>query len=178
MKRHLAVVVVCGLLAGVASAQKPPPPAKPFDSAAGGFTVSFPSKAQLSSDIKSVATVAGNLDVSTTKAEVSGVVYSVTFTDYPAAFADVTAKTILDGVVRGMKGSDGQAFESDTPLDGVQGRQVTVTAKEDRLTGRQNWVRSHVGLNGRRLVIVMACGDREAMKAKAVDEFLASFAWK
>jgi hypothetical protein len=166
MTRYLAVLA-CWYFAGAALAQKSNTAGHISD--AGKYSVVFPVKPSKLDADKSIATAAGNLTVFTSKAEASGVVYSVTYTEYPESFSDVQPGRLLDGVTNGMKGTDGQVTGG-LPLDvpGGEGRQFTITAAG-------NYVRVKLYLVGRRLYLVQASGKAEATKSRAADEFLNSF---
>ncbi len=138
---------------------------------AGKYSVVFPVKPSKLEDDKSLSTAGGTLTLVTTRAEVNGVTYSVTYTDYPDTIRDVSPAVILDGVVNGMKGSDGEATakqELTGLADGASGRVVTITARE-------NSVRAKVVYTGRRLYLIQVCGKKDAVKVTAADEFLSSF---
>ena len=182
---RLMAVAVCGLWAGVALADKTPrspptPPSPPgkHTSDGGGFTVQFPTRPTSVEDAKQIATPAGNQTVTTTKVETGGVVYSVSWTEYPESFGIVSAKEILDGVVGGMKGKDGRVFGfdgkdgtgEDISLDGVTGRRLAVAAGD-------NLARAKLYLKERRLYMVLVSGRREASQGGQADRFLDSFAW-
>jgi hypothetical protein len=163
------VVFALGVLTGTALAASPPKP-KDYTSEGGGYSVQFPgSSVKVEDDKAPVATSAGNLKVVTAKCESNGVIYSVTYTDYPDTFGVVSTKEVLDGVVAGMKGSDGTVKATDITESEVSGRAVTVTAGD-------NLVRGKVFLDGRRLYLVMACGKKGAVQP-AADKFLDSFAF-
>jgi hypothetical protein len=167
MARGLAVLA-CGFLAGAALAQKSN--TAEHVSNAGKYSVVFPLKPSKVDADKSLATAAGNLAVVTSKAETSGAVYSVTYTDYPTAFREVSPARILEQVVAGMKGTDGEvSWTDDFTLDGATGRQVNIVAGE-------NMVKAKVVLADTRLYLVQVSGKKEAVKGRAGDDFLASFA--
>ena len=166
MRRILAgLILVVG--AGTAVADKPNTTGHVSD--AGQFSVVFPTKPTKTDSDKSVSTAAGNLTVVTSKCESNSVVYSVTYTDYPESFKDVIATRLLDGVVTGMKGTDGQVIgDEKLTVEGGTGRSVTIAAGE-------SLVRAHLYLCGRRLYLVQVSGKKEATKGKTADEFLTSF---
>jgi hypothetical protein len=139
-----------------------------YTSENGRFLVTFPAKPSTVGDEKERATTAGNLMIVTSKCETGGVVYSVTYTDYPATFGIVASKEILDGVVNGMKGGDGKATSEEITADGVKGRNATITAGE-------NVVRARVFLSDRRLYVVMASGKKDSTRGEVTDKFLDSF---
>lgn len=168
MTRLLAVMVM-GLWTGVALADKKPNPTE-YTSEGGKYTVTFPAKVSTKDDSESVATSAGNLTVVTSRSDFNGTIYSVTYTDYPAAFGIVTTKEVLDGVVNGMKGSDGKvATTEDVAVGAAKGRGVTITSGD-------NTVRAKVLLLDERLYIVMVSGKRETTRTAEADKFLDSFA--
>lgn len=166
MRRWYAIVVLA-LCAGVAIADKPS--ISKFITEAGRYSVEFPTRPSKLDADKSLATSGGNLTVVMSKAEKDGIVFSVTYTDYPESFNNVSASRILDGVIDRMKGDDGQVSgDGGFEVDGGSGRAVTITAGE-------NVVKSKVALVGRRLYLVQACGKKEPMRGRSVDDFLASF---
>lgn len=165
--RTMLAVLMLGVGSGTATAEKPTTTGHVSD--AGKFSVVFPTKPTKTDSDKNVATAAGNLTVVTTKCESNTVVYSVTYTDYPESFKDVIATRLLDGVVTGMKGTDGQVIgDEKLTVEGGAGRSVTIGAGE-------SLVRAHLFLCGRRLYLVQVSGKKEAAKGKAADEFLSSF---
>ncbi len=166
MRTVLAVLV---LVLGVGTALADKPTTSGHVSDAGKYSVVFPGKpTKLDSD-KAVATAGGNLTVITSKYESGSAVYSVTYTDYPESFKEVIPSRVLDGVVNGMKGADGELLGSDViDLDGGAGRSVTISAGE-------NQVRAKVFLSGRRLYLVQVSGRKDATRGKSVDDFLSSF---
>ena len=168
MQKLLAVFVL-GLGVGAAMAEKPTATGHVSD--AGKFSVVFPAKPTKLDGDKQLATAGGNLTVYTSKYETVDAIYSVTWTDYPESFKEVSASKLLDGVVGGMKGADGKA-EDDKPFDvtGGVGRSVTLAVKDSG-----NVVRAKLYLTGRRLYMVQVSGKKEATKGKAADDFLASF---
>lgn len=166
MRRWLVIVVVAlsasAVLADKSSLSK-------FSSETGKFTVDFPSRPNKTDSDKSLATASGNVTVVTSRAEKDGAVYSVTFADYPESFYGVSATHVLDGVIEGMKGKDGEVSgTSSFDVDGLPGRTATITAGE-------NVVKAKVLLAGRRLYLVQVCGKKEAVRARAADDFLSSF---
>ncbi len=165
--RKLLAVFVLGLVVGTAVAEKPTPTGHVSD--AGKFSVVFPAKPLKLDADRQVATAGGNLTVVTSKYESGAVVYSVTYTDYPESFKEVSAAELLKGVVSGMKGADGQV-SSDEKFDvtGGAGRSVSITAGD-------NVVRAKIYLTGRRLYLVQVSGKKDGTKGKAADDFLASF---
>ncbi len=167
--RKLLAVIVLGLCVGVVSAEKPT--ANGHVSDAGKFSVVFPAKPTKLDGDKQLATAGGNLTVYTSKYETGDAIYSVTWTDYPESYKEVSASKLLDGVVNGMKGTDGKS-EDDKPFDvtGGAGRSVTITVKDS-----SNVVRAKLFLSGRRLYMVQVSGKKDATKGKAADDFLASF---
>lgn len=166
MTRLLAVLVV-GVWAGVAFADKKPS-ATDYTSEGGRYSVTFPAK--MKDNAEPVATSAGNLTVVTSRGEFGGAVYSVTYTDYPATFGIVAPKDLLDGVVNGMKGSDGKVTTTEQLTVGpAKGRSVTITAGE-------NTVRAKVLLLDDRLYIVMVSGKKDTTRTAEADKFLDSFA--
>jgi hypothetical protein len=139
---------------------------------AGRYSVVFPQKPTKLEDDKPLSTTGGTLTIVTSRAESNGLVYSVTYADYPDAIRGVSPSVILDGVVNGMKGPDGEV-SAKGELTGLSadttGRAVTIVARE-------NCVRAKVIYTGQRLYLVQVCGKKEAVQGKAADDFLASFA--
>lgn len=139
---------------------------------AGKFRVKFPGKPKV--DSKELGSGPGGVQaipVTTERVEGSnGVVYAVTFADYPETFLGVKAKTVLDGVRDGMKGKDGFVKEDkDILLNG------TVPGREFRIEAGKRVIRARVFLTGNRLYQVMITGDRQPADGKSADEFLKSF---
>ena len=167
MTRLLAVIIL-GLWSGVALADKKPTPTE-YTSEGGRYSATFPAKVSTKDDSEQVATSAGNLSVVTSRCEAGGAVYSVTYTDYPTSFGIVSPKDILDGVVNGMKGSDGKVATTEDVVVGVaKGRSVTITAGD-------NTVRAKVLLIDERLYIVMVTGKKDTTRVPEADKFLDSF---
>lgn len=168
MRSTVAVLLVLAV-GGTAFAQKN---TSGYVSDAGRYSVVFPAKPNKVEDDKSLSTSGGTLSIVTTRAEIGGVTYSVTYTDYPDSIRDVSPGVILDGVANGMKGSDGEVSgkaELTGLPTGVSGQAFTITAKE-------NTVRAKVVYSGRRLYLVQVCGKKDAVKGGVAEEFLSSFA--
>lgn len=137
----------------------------------GKYSVVFPVKPSKVEEEKALSTSGGTLSIVTTRAESSGVMYSVTYTELPETLRDVSPSAILDGVVTGMKGTDGEVstrVELTGLSGGATGRQVTITAKD-------NGVRAKLVLVGRRLYLVQVCGKKDAVNGKTAEDFLSSF---
>lgn len=97
----------------------------------------------------------------------SGAEFSVTVADYPAAFAEVPADVLLDGVRDGLKGKDGKVREE--PLRGpYPGRAV-------RIEAGSNTLRTRLVLVGTRLFQVTVTGKTSKFPEKLSEEFYASF---
>lgn len=166
MRNWLGLVAVL-LSVGVATAEKPSQTG--VVSEAGRYSVVFPTKPAKTDSEKKLATAGGNLTVVTSRTESSSVVYSVTYTDYPPSFKEVSASELLKGVINGMKGNDGiVSGEADFEVPGGSGRVFTITAGD-------NLVRGKVALAGNRLYLVQVSGKKDVAKEKAADEFLTSF---
>jgi len=166
MRRWL-VVVVLALSAGVVLADRSS--VSKYASESGKFSIDFPTRPNKTDSDKSLATASGNVTVVTSKAEKDGLVFSVTFVNYPDSFASVSASRVLDGVIDGMKGNDGQVSAiSSFDEAGGSGRLATITAGE-------NVVKVKTILVGTRLYLVQVCGKKDAMRARTTDEFLSSF---
>jgi hypothetical protein len=146
-----------------------------YESEAGKFRVKLPPE-KPDSDTKVLALGTGGQKVQVTTERVNGPdssVFAVTFADYPESYRQVPAKTVLDGVRDGLKGSDGniekdaEVFLGDGP-DRLAGREFRITA------GRKV-VHARVFLHGTRLYQVMATGSKDRFPTKAVEEFQNSF---
>jgi len=165
--RTLLATLVVGVGVGTAFAEKPTSTGHVSD--AGKYSVVFPAKPTKVDADKAVATASGNVTVITSKYESGNVVYSVTYTDYPESFKEVSPTRLLDGVVNGMKGTDGDLRATESfDVEGGAGRSVTILAGE-------NVVRAKLYLQGRRLYLVQVSGKRDATNGKTADDFLASF---
>lgn len=98
----------------------------------------------------------------------SGAEFSVTVADYPAAFAEVSPQTLLDGVRDGLKGKDGKV-KAEEPLKGpYPGRAV-------RIEAGSNTIRTRLVLVGTRLFQVTVVGKTRSFPEKLSEEFYASF---
>lgn len=165
--RTLLAVLVVGTGVGHALADKPASSGHVSDS--GKYSVVFPGKPAKVDTEKVVATASGNLTVFTSRHESGSAVYSVTYTDYPETFKEVSPGRLLDGVVAGMKGDDGKVVETESlEVEGGVGRSVTITAGDNR-------VRVKAYVVGRRLYLVQVSGRTDVTKGKVADEFLSSF---
>lgn len=143
-----------------------------YTSDAGKFRVKFPGKPRV--DSKELASGPGGVQaipVTTERVEGhNGVVFAVTFADYPDTFLGVKAKTVLDGVRDGMKGKDGVVREDrEVTLGG------TIPGRELRIEAGKRVIRARVFLTGTRLYQVMVTGERQPADGKSADEFLRSF---
>lgn len=163
---RLIAVLALGICAGAALAQKTTERGHVSD--AGKYSVVFPAKPNKTEDDRTVATAGGNLTVVTTRCEVSNVVYSVTYTDYPDSFREVNAGRVLDGVVAGMKGDAKDATSTELTEGESVGRLVSVYSGE-------NGMRAKVVLVGQRLYLVQVSGKKKAVATDATDKFLNSF---
>ena len=98
----------------------------------------------------------------------TGCVFAVTVAEYPPAFAEVPAETLLDGVRDGLKGRDGK-LKSEEKLRGPHpGRTLRIEA------GR-NLVRARLVVAGSRLFQVTVAGPAHGFPDKLADEFFAGF---
>ena len=174
MTRTLALAAaVLTAFAPVAWAGKDKEPKlEEYTSDVGKFRVKFPGKPKV--DSKELASGPGGVQpipVTTERVEgPSGVVFAVTFADYPDTFLGVKAKTVLDGVRDGMKGKDGVVKEDkEVALGG------TTPGREIRIEAGKKVIRARVFLAGTRLYQVMVTGDRQPADGKSADEFLRSF---
>lgn len=98
----------------------------------------------------------------------SGAEFSVTVADYPAAFAEVPADTLLDGVRDGLKGKDGKVRAEERMRGPYPGRAV-------RIEAGSNTVRTRLVLVGTRLFQVTVTGKTSKFPEKLSEEFYASF---
>ena len=141
----------------------------PFKSQAERWVARFP--AQPTPDSKELA-IGGSRSVPlvmhSAKDPKSQAVFSITVAEYPPAFAEVPAATLLDGVRDGLKGKDGKVT-AEKPLKGPHpGRAVRIEA------GR-NTVRSRLVLVGTRLYQVTVAGSTRSFPDELSEEFFASF---
>lgn len=172
MTRSVPLLVLLALaVPAVADSKKPKP--QTHTSEDGLYSVIFP--AEPSSSEKKVASTGGNLTIQTTRAEFAGVIYSVTFTDYPESFGAVSADKVLDGVRDGMKGNDGSIKkEEKTSLDGVPGREL-------RIEAGKNAIRCRTFLVKQRLYQVMVTASSKDSKGTVdgdeAEQFFRSFSW-
>jgi hypothetical protein len=159
------VLVALAVGSAPAAAQKEPK-LTDFKSEKGGYQVKLPGTPK--EDTKKVGDE--KIPVTTARVEASsGAVYAASFAVYPKSYQNVPAKTILDGVRDGLKGTDGKLDEEEKELvlesggEKYPGREVVVKA------GR-NYVRARVYLVGTTLYQVMVTGSKEAvMSTTAVD---------
>ncbi len=129
------------------------------------FRVRMPGEPDI--DAKELAVGGGrSVPVATHKATdpKSQAVFSVTVADYPSAFADVPADTLLDGVRDGLKGKDGKIKREDRK----GGRTLQIEA------GR-NVIHARLVLVGSRLFQVTVAGPGKSFPEKTAREFLDSF---
>ncbi len=146
-----------------------------FKSTDGKFAVTAPGNNR--NDSKNLAVGATGLTIPVTTDRWDGpssTVYAVTFADYPDTFREVAAKTILDGVRDGLKGTDGKvALDEKVTLgkgaDKIDGREFRIEA------GSRTAVRVRVYLVESRLYQVMVTGTKDSVNTKAATEFLNSF---
>jgi hypothetical protein len=145
-----------------------------YESEAGKFRVKLPEKPESDTKVLALGTGGQTVQVTTERADgPDSSVFAVTFADYPESYRQVPAKTVLDGVRDGLKGTDGkiekdaEVFLGDGP-DRLPGREFRITA------GRR-LVHTRVFLHGTRLYQVMATGTKDRFPTKAVEEFHNSF---
>ena len=141
----------------------------------GRFKVRMPRGAD--TDTKDLATGPGGIQsVPVTTVRATGPdkgVYAVAYADYPESFRAVPAKTLLDGVRDGLKGTDGKvALDEETTL---RAGTETVTGRAFRIEAGSNVVRARVFLVENRLYQVMVTGKKSAVDGATADEFLKSF---
>ena len=147
---------------------------KQYQSEAGKFRVKLPEKPE--SDTKELALGTGGQTVPVTTERADGPdssVFAVTFADYPESYRQVPAKTVLDGVRDGLKGTDGKIEKDDEVFlgDGPD----KLTGREFRVTAGRKVVHARVFLNGTRLYQVMVTGTKDRFPSEAVKEFHNSF---
>lgn len=168
MTRTLPLLILLVLTVPVLAQSRKPKP-QSYTSEDGRYSVIF--LAEPSAADKKVASVGGNLTIQTTRTEYGGVVYSVTYTDYPEAFAAASADKVLDGVRDGMKGNDGSVKKDEkVTLDGVGGR-------EFRIEAGKNAIRCRTFLVKQRLYQVMVTGATKGIDGEEATQFLDSFQW-
>lgn len=168
----LAALAVIALTPAAWAGKDKEPRLEEYTSDAGKFRVKFPGKPR--ADSKELASGPGGVQaipVTTERVEgPNGVIFAVTFADYPDTFLGVKAGTVLDGVRDGMKGKDGVVKEyKEITLGG------TIPGREIRIEAGKKVIRAKVFLAGTRLYQVMVTGDRQPADGKSADEFLRSF---
>lgn len=174
----VAVVLTVSLTACVARADKKPPRVAekiPVEKADLGYSVTFPNELN-APDVTEQKTDYAILKVFTSSCTLGDLVYSVTFTEYPAEFAKkgVKPSELLDGVREGMKGSDGEIVskvERDTQKVGDD----TVDVQRFRIDAKNNSLRVRAYLRGTRLYLVSVAGKKDRITDPAVEEFFKSF---
>ena len=132
------------------------------------YVVAYPAKAK-SVETKTLATAIGNQTLFSERCSKNDVYYTVSYTDYPEAYGQVSADTILDGIRDGMKGPDGKVAQDEKlKFEGGEGRLM-------RITAGKNEIRAKAILMKRRLYLVEVCGTTESMKTADPEKFLGSF---
>lgn len=172
LRRSLLVLVFLGIVAP-AFAQRTVR-LKPHESEAGKFRVKLPEKPE--SDMKELALGTGGQTVQVTTERADGPnssVFAVTFADYPESYRQVPAKTVLDGVRDGLKGTDGKIEKDDEVFLG-DGPDM-LAGREFRITAGRKVVHARVFLHGTRLYQVMATGTKDRFPTETVKEFHNSF---
>lgn len=172
--RRTPLVVAAVLVAAAPALAQRTVRLQEYESVSGGFRARFPKKPE--SDTKELALGAGGhtVTVTTVKAEhePSKTVFAVAYADYPESYRQVPVKTVLDGVVNGMKGNDGKVDKISEALlgdDKVPGREFRITAEKKRV------IHARLYLHGTRLYQVMVTGTSDKVPSDAVKEFLNSF---
>ena len=133
------------------------------------FTARFPTEPRL--DEKDLVIGAGRsawVAVHRATDPKSGAEFSVTVADYPAAFAEVPAATLLDGVRDGLKGKDGRIVNEEPMTGPHPGRAV-------RIEAGQNTIRTRLVLVGTRLFQVTVVGKTRSFPEKLSLDFYAGF---
>ncbi len=169
-----AFFAVCVVLILGTTAQADPKIVE-FTSKDGRYFVKIPGK--IRQDTKKLAIGATGLAIPVVTDRVDGpnsTILAVTYADYPETFRDVDAKTILNGVRDGLKGTDGKvALDEKITLgkdaDKIEGREFRIEA------GTKTAVRVRVFLVDTRLYQVMVTGTKDTVNSKAATEFLDSF---
>jgi hypothetical protein len=146
-----------------------------FTSEPHQYKIKFPKKPAADAP-KHLATAAGVVRIDTDRAEADGVEFAVTIALYPEDFKDVAAKTLLDAVRDGLKGSDGE-IKSDEPLTLDVGNS-TVTGREFRIQAGRNLLRCRAYLLGNKLYQVMVTGPKSIVEGPVVGPFFDSFELK
>lgn len=136
--------------------------------------VRFPSQPEFES--KELATAAGAVKMSTFRVKTrNDLVLSLTMAVYDEKFKDLAAKTVLDGVRDGLKGTDGQLAKGGDAVITLDTPDGPVTGREVRVDAGKNTVHCRAFLVGHRLYQVMATGPRDAVAGPATDQFFKSF---
>jgi len=142
------------------------------ESASGRFVADSPGK--LKSASRTVPSPAGGLTVTTETATANGqaeIVFAVTYTDYPATFANLDASKLLIAVRDGMKTREGTiSNERDLIVDGDRPAGI-----EMQFDYGKTHTRAHLHLIGTRLYQVTVTGTKYDVESKAASLFLASF---
>jgi hypothetical protein len=146
----------------------------PHESGVGRYRVKLPKQPEM--DSKELALTAGGrtITVFTEKADgPSKSVFAVTFADYPETYRQVPAKTVLDGVRDGLKGTDGKVEKDDEVfLSSGDGK---LAGREFRIIAGRRVVHARVFLHDTRLYQVMVTGSKDGFPTKTVEEFFSSF---
>ena len=139
----------------------------------GGFTVRFPDKPKEAT--QTASTAIGKLNVYTaTYALPDGSVYLASYTEFPAnAVKPEVRKTLFDGVVKGLKGKDGNVVGEEKELDigKEKGREVVID--KGKVQSRYRMV-----VKDNRLIQLAAIGTGEFITGKDATAFLDSFEFK
>jgi hypothetical protein len=137
------------------------------------YKVKFPKK-PTSDSPKNLATAAGVVRLDTDHVDADGMELAVTVATYPDGFKDVAAKTILDGVRDGLKGSDGVLFADEEVTLETGG--AAVGGREFKVGAGRNLIRCRAYLVGNKLYQVMATGPKDLADGPAAEPFFKSFA--
>ena len=145
-----------------------------YRSVDGKFRVKMPRDPDL--DRKELATGPGGVQsvpVTTVRSSSGKLVYAVSYADYPDTFRAVPAKTLLDGVRNGLKGTDGKVVKDEETTLGTGEKKVS--GREFRVEAGNNAVRARAFLVETRLYQVMVTGPKSSVDSKSTDEFFRSF---
>lgn len=172
--RHSLLVVVALLAAAVPAAAQRSGRLKEHKSEAGRFRATFPERPKSDTKELALGSSGQTVPVTTERADgPNGTVFAVTFADYPESYRTVQARTVLDGVRDGLKGTDGRIEKDDEVFLG-DGPDM-LAGREFRITAGRKVVHARVFLHGTRLYQVMATGTKDRFPTETVKEFHNSF---
>jgi len=150
------------------------PKLEDYQSEAGRFKVKLPGRPKTES--KDLATGRGKQVITVTTEKVdtlNGAVFAVTYADYPDSYKDAPAKTILEGVRDGLKGTDGKVIKDEETS--VQLNEAKIPGRDLRIEAGKSVIRARIFIHGQRLYQVLVTGTKDTVNTKDADAFLKSF---